>query len=239
MALNVRELSKHFRTNTAVDTVSFDVSPGEVVGLIGPNGAGKSTTMKIITGQLLSDSGTVCVDGSDVRIESRKSRLRTGYVPQEINLYPFLTGREHMEFVAGVKGLDLRKQPDLIDNELSRFGLEEAQHRMAREYSEGMSRKLSIALALLGDPALLVLDECLTGLDPRAAAEVKATIASQRERGTAILLVSHMLEVLERICTRILVMNRGKLVAELRESEIKALLASGGTLEEYFLQHTH
>ena len=110
---------------------------------------------------------------------------------------------------------------------------------MAREYSEGMSRKLSIALALLGDPALLVLDECLTGLDPRAAAEVKATIATQRERGTAILLVSHMLEVLERICTRILVMNRGKLVAELAENELKESLASGVTLEEYFLQHTH
>jgi len=236
--LAVSNLRKRFSTNTAVDTVSFEVSPGEVVGLIGPNGAGKSTTMKIITGQLLSDAGSVCVDGSDVRTESRKARLRTGYVPQEINLYPFLTGREHMEFVAGVKGLDIKAQPELIESELTRFGLAEAQHRMAREYSEGMARKLSIALALLGDPALLVLDECLTGLDPRASAEVKATIASQRERGTAVLLVSHMLEVLERICTRILVMDRGQLVAELVGDELKTLLASGATLEEYFLQHT-
>ena len=237
-ALEVHNLTKQFRTNKAVDQVSFNVSPGEVVGLIGPNGAGKSTTMKIITGQLLSDTGIVRVDGSDVRLESRKARLRTGYVPQDINLYPFLTGREHMEFVAGVKGLDLSKEPDLIESELTRFGLHEAQHRMAREYSEGMSRKLSIALALLGNPALLVLDECLTGLDPRAAAEVKSTITSQRQRGTAILLVSHMLEVLERICSRVLVMNRGKLVAELSEVQLQELLTSGATLEDYFLKHT-
>ena len=239
VALSVHELTKHFRTNTAVDAVSFQVNPGEVVGLIGPNGAGKSTTMKIITGQLLADSGVVRVDGSDVRIESRKARLRTGYVPQEISLYPFLTGREHMEFVAGVKGIELSEHPTLIEDELTRFGLHEAQHRMAREYSEGMSRKLSIALALLGDPALLVLDECLTGLDPRAAAEVKSTINAQRQRGTAILLVSHMLEVLERICTRILVMDRGKLVAELDEEGLKACLTSGMTLEDYFLKYTH
>jgi ABC-2 type transport system ATP-binding protein len=238
VALSLSGLSKRFRNNVAVDDVAFEVRPGEVVGLIGPNGAGKSTTMKIITGQLLADQGQVLIDGSDVREESRIARLKTGYVPQEIHLYPFLTGREHMEFVAGVKGLDAQGATALIDQELERFGLHEAQHRMAREYSEGMARKLSIALALLGDPALLVLDESLTGLDPRAAAEVKATINSQRERGTAILLVSHMLEVLERICTRVLVMDRGKLVAELQQSELHQLLASGTTLEEFFLEHT-
>ena len=237
-ALTVHGLVKRFRNTVAVDDVSFAISPGEIVGLIGPNGAGKSTTMKIITGQLLSDGGTVLVDKANVRMESRTARLRTGYVPQELSLYPFLTGREHMEFVAGVKGLDLEKLPNLIETELARFGLAEAQHRLTREYSEGMARKLSIALALLGDPALLVLDECLTGLDPRAASEVKTTLATQKERGTAILLVSHMLEVLERICTRILVMNRGKIVSELSEKQLGDLLASGTTLEQHFLQHT-
>jgi ABC-2 type transport system ATP-binding protein len=234
----VSALVKRFRLTTAVDQISFQVRPGEVLGLIGPNGAGKSTAMKIITGQLLADQGDVRIGGCDIRETPRQARLRTGYVPQDIQLYPFLTGREHLEFVAGVKGLETRGASDLIDGELARFALGEAQHRMAREYSEGMARKLAISLALLGDPALLVLDESLTGLDPRAAAEVKATIASQRERGTAILMVSHMLEVLERICTRILVMDRGKIVAELEEPALKSLLDGGGTLEEFFLAKT-
>ena len=237
-ALEVRGLVKRFRSNTAVDQVDLEVRPGEVVGLIGPNGAGKSTTMKIITGQMLADDGHVRIGGCDVRQSPREARLRTGYVPQDIQLYPFLTGREHLEFVAGVKGIELGSAASQIDEELERFALTDAQHRMTREYSEGMARKLAISLALLGDPALLVLDESLTGLDPRAAAEVKATIATQSGRGTAVLLVSHMLEVLERICTRILVMDRGKLVAELKEPALRELLASGRTLEEFFLANT-
>jgi ABC-2 type transport system ATP-binding protein len=237
-ALRVQGLVKHFRAHQAVNDLSFEIERGEIVGLIGPNGAGKSTTMKIITGQVLPDSGQIFIGDCELNAAPREARLRTGYVPQTVQLYPFLTGREHLEFVAGIKGLPTEGLGGLLDETLERFALTRAQHQMAREYSDGMARKLAIALALLGDPALLVLDESLTGLDPRAAAEVKETIRSQSTRGTAILLVSHMLEVVERLCTRVLIMSHGSFVAELDRHELDALHASGRSLEDLFLEKT-
>jgi len=237
-ALRIRGLAKRFRATVAVDGVDLDVFPGELVGLIGPNGAGKSTTVKILTGQLLADRGEVRVGGHDVVNDPLAAKRATGYVPQELELYPFLTGRELLELVATIRGLDAATAKVAIDSLLARFRLTPAQDRMTREYSEGMARKLSICAALLGNPPLLVLDESLNGLDPRAAAEVKAVIREELARGTAIVLVSHILDVLERLCTRVVLIDQGRVVRVLDRAALDALSTSGITLETFFIENT-
>jgi ABC-2 type transport system ATP-binding protein len=160
----------------------------------------------------------------------------TGYVPQDIALYPFLTGRETLEMVAAIR--EIKDAGPLIDNLLARFRLTEAQHRMTREYSEGMARKLSICTSLIGSPTLLVLDESLNGLDPRAASEVKAVIREELARGTAIVLVSHILDILERLCHRVVLIDSGRVVSTLDRDALDALANSGTSLETYFIEHT-
>ena len=236
--LAVRDLRKRFRGTVAVDGLSLDVWPGELVGLIGPNGAGKSTTVKIISGQLLADEGSVLVGGHDVVAEPLAARRLTGYVPQDVDLYPFLTGRELLEFVAAARDVDGAAAPGIIDDLLERFRLTEAQHRLTREYSEGMARKLAVASALIGRPAVLILDEALTGLDPRAVAEVKAVVRSRLAKGVGVVLVSHLLEVVERLSHRVVLVDRGRVAGSLARSEIDERLARGETLEAYFLEHT-
>ena len=236
--LDVRELRKRFRSTIAVDGLNLTLYAGELVGLIGPNGAGKSTTIKLVTGQLLADEGTIAIGGQRIDEAPTQARKVTGYVPQELNLYPFLTGRETLEFVAAVHALSPDEASQTIDQLLARFELTEAQHRMTREYSEGMARKLSIAAALMGKPRLLVLDESLAGLDPRAASEVKQVLRDQLTTGCAILMVSHTLELLERLCHRIILIDRGKLVATLNRQELDELAVQGSTLEAFFLKHT-
>ena len=236
--LAVRDLRKRFRGTVAVDGLSLDVWPGEVLGLIGPNGAGKSTTVKIISGQLLADEGSVLVGGHDVVAEPLAARRLTGYVPQDVDLYPFLTGRELLEFVAAARDVDGAAAPGIIDDLLERFRLTEAQHRLTREYSEGMARKLAVASALIGRPAVLILDEALTGLDPRAVAEVKAVVRSRLAKGVGVVLVSHLLEVVERLSHRVVLVDRGRVAGSLARSEIDERLARGETLEAYFLEHT-
>lgn len=233
--LVVEDLRKSWRKVPALDGVSFEIAAGEVVGLVGPNGAGKSTTAKAITGQILPDSGTVRLDGLRIDASPLEARRRTGYVPQRLDLYPFLTGREVLEFVASVRELDAGRSKSRIDELLGRFALTDAQHRLAREYSDGMVRKLAVAAALLGDPALLVLDESLTGLDPRATAEVKSVVREVSAAGTAVLFVTHDLPVLERIATRVLVMDRGRVVRRLERADLDRL---PGTLEDVFLEAT-
>jgi len=237
-ALEITDLKKAFHRTLAVDGLSMRVEPGQLVALIGPNGAGKSTTVKIVTGQLLADAGTVTVGGYDVVGQADAARAQTGYVPQKTELYPFLTGREVLRFIADVRGLDVPSSEATIDELLERFRLTNAQHRMTREYSEGMARKLAISAALLGDPSLLVLDESFAGLDPRAAAEVKTVVKERLAQGTAVLLVSHMLAALERLCERVVLIDHGHVVSTLDQDGLQQLRSSDKTLEDYFLEHT-
>lgn len=236
--LVVRGLQKRYRSLVALSDLSFEVSGGELLGLVGPNGAGKSTTVKIICGQILADAGHVHIDGHDVVQSPLDAKRATGYVPQELDLHPFLTGRELLELVAGIRGIPGGEAAPRIDGLLARFMLTEDQHRMTREYSEGMARKLAVACALVGDPAVLILDESLSGLDPRAAAEVKAVIRERLEAGTAVVLVSHMLDVVERLCTRVVLVDDGRVVASLGSEALATLAQRGDTLESFFLNET-
>jgi ABC-2 type transport system ATP-binding protein len=238
LSLEVTQLTKHFGRNTAVDSLNMAIKPGELVGLVGPNGAGKSTTTKMLTGLLRPDSGSILIDGRAIDDAPLMARKLTGYVPQKTQLYPFLTGRETLEFCAQVHELDQGQAAERMKDLLHRFNLTEAQHRMTREYSEGMARKLAIAVALMGSPKLLILDESLSGLDPPAAAEVKSIMRERAAEGTAVLWVSHMLDAVERICTKIIILSQGKLVRTLDQTELNALATQGQTLEDIFLAST-
>ncbi len=236
--LSVRGLRKAYASTVAVSDVSFDVRGGELLGVIGPNGAGKSTTVKAITGQLVPDAGEIAVAGRRIDTHPVEARQLTGYVPQKLALYPFLTGREILRFVASVRELPEDRAEARAGELLERLGLTEAADRLAREYSEGMARKLAVATALLSAPPLLVLDESLTGLDPRAAAEVKALVRSHVGDGGAVLLVSHQLAALERLCSRVLLIDRGQVEATLDRPELDEMRERGETLEAFFLDRT-
>ena len=234
--LIIADLKKTFRKTVAVDSVSLNIEAGERLAIIGPNGAGKSTTVKMITGQVLPDGGTIHVDGHRIDSEPLLAKQLTGYVPQHLSLYPFLTGREVLEFVASVRAVS--DASGKVDALLERFQLSEAQHRMTREYSEGMARKLSIACAIIGDPALLVLDESFAGLDPRASADVRRVVHERAEAGAAVLFVSHQLEAMERLCNRVVLIDKGRVRATLNENELAAVRETPKGLNGWYITHT-
>lgn len=234
--LEVRALSKSYRDVAAVRDVSFTVSPGELVGLIGPNGAGKSTTLQVIGGLEVPDSGDALVAGHSVLTAPLEAKRHLGYVPQDAALYPFLTGEEHLRFVARVRGIEDAEAAARAERLLALFELTGARDRLCREYSEGMSQKLAIAAAVIGRPKVLVLDESLNGLDPQSTARARMLLAELTAEGTAVLLTSHILDMMERICTRVVLIHRGAIVRSIPAEELAALRAAGGSLEDEYLR---
>jgi len=233
--LSVESVSKRFHRVVAVDGVRLTVRRGELLGLIGPNGAGKSTTLSMCCGDLLPDTGRILIAGHDVADDPLAARRAFGYVPQRLRLFPFLTGAELLALVAEVKGLPTAEGRAQADALLAQLALAEARDRLTREYSEGMARKLSLAVALLGRPPLLVLDESLNGLDPRAAAELKSMLRAHCEQGGAVVIAGHVLETMERLCSRVVLLHRGRVVGDLDRAALDALAAAGRTLEDHYL----
>lgn len=208
MIVRVKNLSKSYGRIKAVENVSFSIKPGEFVGLVGPNGAGKSTTIKMLAGQLFPTDGIVEIAGIDVKNHPNEARKNLGYVPEFPEMYDYLSGREMIEFVAEIR------QADDIEWALSLTGLESDADRQIREYSQGMRRKTAIACALVAKPKLLILDESLNGLDPPSATRVLDALNGLREQGSAILLSTHILDTLEKVASRIIMMRDGKIALD-------------------------
>ncbi len=208
-----RNLVKKYGDKLAVNDVSFDVHSGEVFGFLGPNGAGKTTTIKIIVGLLRPTSGTVTVAGYDVQAQPMLAKAASGYVPDTPNLYAKLTGRELLRFVGDLYNLDRPHAARRVDELLRTFDLTEAADDTVNSYSHGMQQKASLAAALMHDPKVLVLDEPTVGLDPKSARLIKDILRQMAERGAAVFLSTHILEIAERMCDRIGIINQGKLVA--------------------------
>jgi ABC-2 type transport system ATP-binding protein len=206
--IEVRGLQKRYGRHVAVEDVSFSVNAGELVALIGHNGAGKSTTLKALTGQLQPSAGEVLVAGVNVLQDPGEARRRFGYVPEEPQLYEYLTAREMLELVVEVRG-----QGD-IPATLAAVGLQDDADRLIREYSQGMRRKAALAAAMVSKPQVLILDEALNGLDPPSAARVKAHLRALAEGGAAVLLSTHVLETVEKIADRVVMLARGRVVAD-------------------------
>jgi ABC-2 type transport system ATP-binding protein len=224
-AIELIDLEKKYGTVEAVRGLNLVVQPGELVGLIGPNGAGKTTTLRVLTGQLLPTRGSVRVDGIDVVQDPGKARRKLGYVPEEPALYDYLSAREFLEFVVSVRG-----HGDL-DDALALTGLGADADRLIREYSQGMRRKVALAAAMVSTPPVLVLDEALNGLDPPSAARVKAALRQQCDAGTAVLLSTHVLETVERLADRVVMIAGGRVVADIPGQELE-----GRDLEALFLE---
>lgn len=226
-------LSRRYDNKLALDDLNMRVEPGEILGFLGPNGAGKSTTVKILTGMIRATSGTARVAGFDVSTQPIEVKRRIGYVPETGALYESLTPLEYLELIACLHHLEPRAARGRAQELIDLFGLREAATQQMAEFSKGMKQKVVLSAALIHRPEVLFLDEPLNGLDAGAAAVVKELLRKLAAQGKTILFCSHILEVVERICTRIVIINQGRQIISGTADEIAAGTGAA-TLETAF-----
>jgi ABC-2 type transport system ATP-binding protein len=236
--IELKDLSKSYGSKPAVDQVSLRVDAGEVFGFLGPNGAGKTTTIKMIVGLLQPGSGSARVAGYDVQAQPLEAKARTGYVPDTPNLYSKLSARELLRFVGDLYAMETVQVERRIDELLRLFGLLEAGNDLIDSYSHGMQQKASLAAALMHDPRVLVLDEPTVGLDPKSARLIKDILRQLADRGSAVFLSTHILEIAERMCDRIGIINHGRLIAVGTMEELRRMGSGETSLEDIFLSLT-
>src|SRR5436190_9981081 len=242
MAISVEHFGRTYTTATgtfaAVDDLSFQVSSGEIVGLIGPNGAGKTTTLRSLAGILKPTTGHVRIDGHDLIESPIEAKRRLAFMPDEPHLFEYLTVEEHLRLVARLYAVeDFEPRSRALISELELTGKEQS---LPGELSRGMRQKVVIACGLVRDASVLLFDEPLTGLDPIGIRKMRATIVARGRAGAAILVSSHLLHLVEEICTRVVIMDRGKKVADGTVAELasRAEAAAGSNLEQIFLKVT-
>jgi ABC-2 type transport system ATP-binding protein len=233
--LDVQKLSKRYRGIPAIENISFCVRPGEIVGYLGPNGSGKSTTVKIITGLLQPNAGKVLFEGRDIRDDLPAFRAASGYVPEEAHVYTHLSGLEYLQLIGR-----LRQMPEALislkaHRMLELFGLRSWRHSPISSYSKGMKQRVLLSAALMHDPKLLIFDEPLSGLDVVTARLFKDLLQELAAEGKAILYISHVLEVVELVCDRVIVIAGGKILADAPPSELKRVMEHS-SLEAVFAQ---
>ncbi len=237
-AIEVQDLTKDYGAITAVAGLSFVVKAGEVLGLVGPNGAGKTTTLRALCGIITPTGGTIRVAGHDLQRDGAAAKARLAFIPDEPQLFDYLTVEEHLRFTGRLYGV--ADAPDRIPTLLEEMELTEKRSVLPLELSRGMRQKLAIACGLLHRPSVLILDEPLTGLDPAGIRRMRATIATRAQQGTAVVLSSHLLHLVEALCTTLLVIHRGRAVASGTPDQIMAERPdlAGLSLEELFLALT-
>jgi ABC-2 type transport system ATP-binding protein len=236
--IEVERLTKLYGTLTAVQELSFTVAPGEILGLVGPNGAGKTSTLRSLAGIIPATSGRIRIAGHDLAQDPLPAKAALAFIPDEPQLFEYLTVTEHLQFVAR-----LYRQPAAVERIgalLEELELAGKQDALASELSRGMKQKLAIACGLVHQPRVLMLDEPLTGLDPVGIRRMKRTIAARAQAGSAVVLSSHLLQLVEELCTRVLIIQGGRRVALGTVAEIVSGRPelSGRGLEEIFLSLT-
>lgn len=239
--IKIENLIKTYGEKPAVNDISLEVHGGEIFGFLGPNGAGKTTTIKMIVGLLKPTSGSIHVGGCDVQNQPQLAKAALGYVPDEPNLYAKLTGRELLRFVGQLYGIHREQIDRRIDELLRLFALSEAGDDTIDSYSHGMQQKTALAAALVHDPRVLVLDEPTVGLDPKSARLIKDILRQMADRGAAIFLSTHILEIAERMCDRIGIIHRGRLISVGTMDELRSGNGETGgaaSLEDIFLSLT-
>lgn len=234
--LVVEGLTKLYGDRPAVQGLTFRVAAGEILGLVGPNGAGKTTTLRSVAGILPPTSGRIEIAGHDLRLAPLKAKGALAFVPDEPSLFEYLTVEEHLRFTARLYHVaDEAARRDAI---LQQFSLLAKRHALADELSRGMRQKLTLACALLHEPDVLLMDEPLTGLDPVAIRQVKNLLAERARAGAAIVLSSHQLPLIEELCTRLVFMHRGQIVASGTQQELAQSHPEAANLEAIFLTVT-
>jgi ABC-2 type transport system ATP-binding protein len=235
MTLELRSVTKRFSGIAAVDDVSFSARAGEITGYLGPNGSGKSTTMKMITGLIEATSGDIFFDGGPIRGDLLGFKQRMGYVPEEPYLYSHLSGLEYLSMVGQLRNLPAKPTADRIDGLLRLLALHGDRHMPISAYSKGMRQKVLLSAALLHNPDLLLLDEPFSGLDIGTGLVLRSLIQELAARGKVVLFSSHELETVERVSSHVVILHRGKVVADDSIERLRTLMAVP-TLEGIFQQ---
>jgi len=235
--LEIRHLTKRYKGVAAVENVSFTIRPGEILGYIGPNGAGKSTTVKMIIGLLDPSEGQILFHGRSVIEDLPDFQRRLGYVPEEPNLYPYMSGWEYLQLTGRLRGLRQQQLDPKIEEFLHIFSLWEDRHCPLSSYSKGMRQKVLLSAALLHNPELLILDEPLSGLDVSTAIVLRELLRGLAAQGRMIFYSSHVLEVLEKVCSGVVILSKGRVVAQDSLDRLRELMHQP-SLEGIFAQLT-
>lgn len=235
--ISIKDLSKSYGSKQVLNNISLDIYPGQVLGYIGPNGAGKSTTVKILCGLLSDFEGAVTVKGIDLRQEPLAVKRIIGYVPELAELYEVLTASEFLELVAGLYNIDPAVATERIRKMLAAFGLEQQMHQRMDTFSKGMRQKVLLVSGLLHNPDILILDEPLSGLDANSVIIIKELISKLAAEGKTIFYCSHMMDVVEKVSDRIVLINNGVIVADGSFEELQASQGRG-SLENIFAHLT-
>ena len=233
--LEVNHLCKRYRGIPSIEDINFRIRPGEIVGYLGPNGSGKSTTVKIITGLLQPNEGSVLFEGKDIRDDMVSFRSILGYVPEEAHVYTYLSGLEYLQLVGRLRGLGESDIERKATQMLKLLGLESWRYSPISFYSKGMKQRVLIAAALMHNPKLLVFDEPLSGLDVVSARLFKDLLQELAAQGKAILYISHVLEVVEQVCDRVIVIAKGKILADAAPAELAKVMQLAN-LQDVFAQ---
>jgi ABC-2 type transport system ATP-binding protein len=222
--LEVSDLTKYYGASLAVRNVSFTVTPGEVLGYLGPNGSGKSTTVKMLVGLLTPTRGVIRFRGQDIQEDLIAHKARVGYVPEEPHLYAYLTGPEYLTLIGRLRGLPAATLAEKVEGFIRLFRLDAEWHTPLSAYSKGMRQKVLIAAALLHDPEIVIFDEPFSGLDVTAMLILKTVVQALVREGRVVVYSSHVLEVVEQICSRVLILHRGEVVAHDSVAHLRDLM---------------
>ena len=233
--LELKDVSKSYRSIPAVQNVSFTLCPGEVLGYLGPNGSGKSTTVKMIIGLIEPTRGKILFEGRDIRDNIAAYRSQLGYVPEEAQVYTHLSGLEYLQLIGRLRGMPEPLIEQKARDLLGLLGLRAAEFAPMSSYSKGMKQRVLIAAAILHDPRLIVFDEPLSGLDAVSARLFKDLLVLLSQQGKAILYISHVMEVVERVCDRVIVLTKGRIVADAAPAELTKVMKLSN-LESVFAQ---
>jgi len=232
--LEARGLTKYYGSVLAVQSIDFSLAPGQVLGYLGPNGSGKSTTVKMLIGLLEPNHGQVLFEGKNIQQDLVGYRKHLGYVPEEANLYPYLTGQEYLELVGTLRGISQPRMKAKIDAFLELFSLFAHRHVSLGSYSKGMRQRILLISALMDNPDVLILDEPLSGLDATSALIFRNLIQSLSARGKTIFYCSHVLEVVEKVCSHLLILRKGQVIASGSTEEVRQRIGQS-SLENIFL----
>lgn len=237
--LKVKNLVKYYKRTLAVDDISFDVRDGEIVGLLGPNGAGKTTVLRSVTGIIQPNEGLIDIDGIELSVNEEEAKRRVAFVPEVPTPYEMLTVIEHLRFIA-MAYQTIENFEERADYLMDRFDLSDKRNDLVLSLSKGMKQKLAIACAFIHDAKVFLFDEPLIGIDPRGVHELKEMIFESKAQGKSILISTHMLDTAEKLCDRIIILQRGVIVAEgtLEELHRHAKMGENASLEDLFLSLT-
>lgn len=237
--IEISNVSKSYNGKIkAVDNISLEIRNGEIFGFLGPNGAGKTTTIKLITGILSADAGTIKVSGYDIAATPLEAKQNFGYVPDDPNIFPRLKGIEYLKFMGDVYSVPTEIRTQRIRTMSARFGLENALGDKIQSYSHGMRQKLLIIGALLHNPDVWILDEPMTGLDPKSAFQLKEMMREHADSGKSVFFSTHVLDVAEKVCDRISIVDKGRILFTGTVEEMRREFKSQESLESMFLELT-